>query len=47
MDKGRLIESGGHAELLAKDGAYAKLYALQFAEQSEESDASGELRIQA
>ncbi len=45
MDSGRLIESGGHAELLAKGGAYAKLYALQFAEQNEDSD--GELRIQA
>lgn len=47
MDKGRLIESGGHAELLAKGGAYAKLYALQFAEQSEETDSSDDLRIQA
>ena len=30
IDKGRLIESGTHAELLARGGAYARLYALQF-----------------
>lgn len=47
LDGGRVLESGGHAELLAKGGAYAKLYALQFAEQSEESEDSSELRIQA
>ena len=29
--RGRLIESGSHGELLARGGAYAKLYALQFA----------------
>lgn len=31
LDGGRLIESGSHAELLARNGAYARLYALQFA----------------
>ncbi len=30
MEKGHIIESGSHAELLAKEGAYAKLYRLQF-----------------
>lgn len=30
MDKGRIIESGRHSELLAQDGAYASLYRLQF-----------------
>lgn len=30
MDKGRIIEQGSHQELLARDGAYAKLHKLQF-----------------
>ncbi|MBE0509230.1 MAG: lipid A export permease/ATP-binding protein MsbA [Chromatiales bacterium] len=30
MDKGRIIESGSHGELLAKNGQYANLYRLQF-----------------
>lgn len=29
---GQIIESGSHAELLARNGAYAQLYRLQFAE---------------
>jgi subfamily B ATP-binding cassette protein MsbA len=31
IDRGRVIESGRHTELLDKGGAYARLYALQFA----------------
>jgi ATP-binding cassette, subfamily B, bacterial MsbA len=31
LERGRLVESGPHAELLAKDGAYARLYRMQFA----------------
>jgi len=31
LDHGRLIEQGSHAELLARNGAYARLYATQFA----------------
>ena len=31
MDRGRIIEQGTHAELLAQGGLYADLYALQFA----------------
>lgn len=33
MDQGRIIEQGDHASLLAKNGAYAQLYKLQFGEQ--------------
>ena len=30
MDDGKIIETGNHQELLRKDGAYRKLYDLQF-----------------
>ncbi|MGH8288627.1 MAG: lipid A export permease/ATP-binding protein MsbA [Steroidobacteraceae bacterium] len=32
LDAGQIIESGTHAELLARDGRYAQLYRLQFAD---------------
>jgi subfamily B ATP-binding cassette protein MsbA len=31
LDHGRLVEQGSHTELLARNGAYARLYATQFA----------------
>jgi ATP-binding cassette subfamily B protein len=33
MEDGRIVERGGHAELLAKNGLYARLYNEQFRSQ--------------
>tara|TARA_R110002110_G_scaffold115111_1_gene285412 strand:+ start:2778 stop:4583 length:1806 start_codon:yes stop_codon:yes gene_type:complete len=35
VDQGRVAESGSHDELVAQDGIYARLYAMQFSEQAE------------
>jgi subfamily B ATP-binding cassette protein MsbA len=35
VDRGRIVESGRHAELLARGGFYARLYAMQFAGQDD------------
>jgi subfamily B ATP-binding cassette protein MsbA len=32
LSRGRIVEIGTHAELLGRDGLYAKLYRIQFAE---------------
>jgi subfamily B ATP-binding cassette protein MsbA len=37
IEAGRLIEQGTHGELITKGGAYARLYALQFADQGEKA----------
>lgn len=37
LEGGRLVERGTHGELLAAEGAYARLYRLQFAETAAES----------
>jgi ATP-binding cassette, subfamily B, bacterial MsbA len=31
LERGRIVESGKHAELVARDGVYAKLYRIQYA----------------
>jgi ATP-binding cassette, subfamily B, bacterial MsbA len=33
MEKGRIVESGSHEELLSADGSYKRLYELQFADE--------------
>ena len=35
MHRGRLREEGTHDELLARNGLYARLYALQFSEEGQ------------
>ncbi len=40
MEEGRIVEKGSHAELLASGGAYATLYAAQFAGAAADLDES-------
>ncbi len=41
LHRGRLVESGTHAELLALEGVYERLYRLQYVEQSKPIAATG------
>jgi ABC-type multidrug transport system fused ATPase/permease subunit len=34
LERGRIVETGSHGALLARDGTYARLYRLQFAAQT-------------
>jgi ATP-binding cassette, subfamily B, bacterial MsbA len=43
IDRGRIIETGRHAELMANDGLYARLYATQFADRHEPAAVSAML----
>ena len=36
LSQGRIVEQGSHDELLARNGAYARLYELQFDEKAAE-----------
>ena len=40
LDRGEIVERGTHAELLAKRGAYSRLYTLQFGGNGEAGDQS-------
>ena len=40
MDQGRIVERGTHAELLAANGHYTRLHAMQFSEDSNEARAA-------
>jgi ATP-binding cassette subfamily B protein len=37
VDDGKIVEQGSHKELIAKKGAYYKLYTKQFQEEMEKS----------
>jgi ATP-binding cassette, subfamily B, bacterial len=41
VDRGRIVQQGRHAELLAQDGLYAELYRTQFAETADVEPATG------
>ena len=44
LERGQIVETGTHAQLLARDGVYAKLYRIQFAAQATGAIAAGAVR---
>ena len=44
LERGQIVETGTHAQLLARDGVYAKLYRIQFATQAVGATAAGAVR---
>jgi subfamily B ATP-binding cassette protein MsbA len=43
MNRGQIVETGRHAELLAQGGLYARLHAMQFADQRDQIAAGAEV----
>jgi len=44
LEQGRIVEAGTHAQLLAREGVYAKLYRIQYAAQAVGAAAQGAVR---
>jgi subfamily B ATP-binding cassette protein MsbA len=42
MDRGQLVESGTHAQLMQKEGLYHKLYTLKSLQMIEETEVSSD-----